>query len=87
MASEYIELRGTARLNIRVDQDGSVLRVGARETSSENVGTAARELTSGLMFNPATKDGQPVAAWAVVLFEFAGADSRVSIEPPEQANG
>ncbi len=86
MASQYPELRGAARLSIRVDPKGSVLQVRARDASSVDVGEAARALASGFRFSPATKDGQPVAAWAVLLVEFAGADSRVSIEPPEQPN-
>ncbi len=85
MAAEYLELRGTARLRLRVGTIGQVGEVRAIEVRARDTRDAAIALAARLRFRPAFQGDERVSFWVVGVFEFAGEESRVSIEPPEGA--
>jgi hypothetical protein len=84
MESDYGELRGNVRVNVQVGTLGAVR--DSKELTAET--TELREAVSMLLpqlrFTPALSDDRVVAAWVILIFEFAAAESRVRIEPPEE---
>lgn len=83
MAAEYAELRGRARLRLRVGTIGQVSEVRAIEARTRETREAAVALAQRLRFRPAFHGDQAVPFWVVAVFEFAGEESWAAIEPPE----
>jgi TonB family protein len=85
MAERYPDLQGEVRLRVLLSALGSIEQVRPREGANPEVREAALELAQQLSFEPATSEGRPSEARLVVIFEFAGLQSKVSIEPFEEA--
>lgn len=83
MAEGSRELRGTARLRLRVGTIGQVDQVRAIDSRARETREAAIALAARLRFRPAFRGEERVLFWVVAVFEFAGEESQVSIEPPD----
>lgn len=63
--------QGRVVLRIRVRPDGSVAQVDVVESSGVPVlDQAAARAAAGWIFTPATRDGEPIDAWAVIPVRF-----------------
>ncbi len=82
MALQYPDLRGSARLRLRVGTIGQVSELRAIEVRARETRDAAVALAQRMRFRPAFHEDKPVPFWVVAVFEFAGDESRASIEPP-----
>ncbi len=83
IARDYPDLRGIARFRVQVDGVGWVSGVRDRRRSDPDVRKVARPLVDRLLFVPAFRGGEDIAAWVNIVFEFAGRNSRVYIESPK----
>lgn len=81
ITTDYADLEGSARVKVRVNAGGGVGLVKDMRGSSRAITRAAGKLAQGLKFWPAFRDFRPVEVWVDVVIEFAGARSRVVVEP------
>ncbi len=84
MESDYAELRGSARVNVQVGTLGAIRDSKDLVAETAELREAVSPLLPQLRFSPALANDRTVAAWVILIFEFAGAESRVRIEPPEE---
>jgi TonB family protein len=77
---DYPELRGQARVRVRVGGDGRAT-VGEITGTDDEAVESARKLVEDLVFWPAYRGEDRIVAWCNVIFEFAGPESHVFIEP------
>lgn len=57
-------VRGRAEVLVRVDSSGKVTRTKLQESSGHSaLDSAALQVAKFMVFEPATKDGEPVASW------------------------
>lgn len=78
---DYPDLEGTARLRVRVNDEGNVSLVKNNQGTSREVEEAAAKLAHELEFWPAFKSFRPVDSWVNLVFEFAAAESRIVVQP------
>ncbi len=84
IADRHADLRGLVHLRILLSPLGIIEDVRAREGVDQEVREAALDLASRLRFAPAMNEGRPAEARLVVLFNFAGPESTVAVEPAEE---
>ena len=78
---DYPDLEGTTRLRVRVNDEGNVSLVKNNQGTSRDVQNAAAKLAHELDFWPAFKSFRPVDSWVNLIFEFAGTESRIVVQP------
>ncbi len=78
---DYPDLEGTARLRVRVNDEGNVSLVKNNQGTSRDVQNAAAKLAHELDFWPAFKSFRPVDSWVNLIFEFSGTESRIVVQP------
>jgi outer membrane receptor for ferrienterochelin and colicins len=77
---------GAVRLRLSVNEQGEVTEAEVLESPAAALSTAAIEASRTLRFEPATRDGQPVAARVVFQYLFdPGASDPQPEEPPPSA--
>ncbi len=82
VVNQYGDIRGTARFRILVGTEGWVLDRQDRRPHDEAAQNAAGKLIDDLMFTPAYRGDHSVVSWVVLVFKFAGPETRVYIDAP-----
>jgi protein TonB len=64
-------IEGVVKVRVLVGEDGVPQEVTLAKSSGESsLDESAMEAVKGWIFRPATRDGMPIRAWAVVPIEF-----------------
>ncbi|UCF20091.1 MAG: energy transducer TonB [Gemmatimonadota bacterium] len=79
---EHGDVRGKARFRILVGTEGWVIDRQDRRPFSEAAQAAARKLIDDVMFTPAYRGDRAIVSWVMLIFEFAGPETRVYIDAP-----
>ena len=79
IASEYGDLEGTVRVQVRVNEDGIVTRVRDIRGADRALADAVRRVTKEMRFWPALDGERRKGAWVDCVLKFAGPASEVSL--------
>jgi len=84
IASNFPDLRGTARFRVQIGSQGEVLQIRERRPSDRGVLSAAQDLIEDwIEFWPGYNASGEITAWISLTIEFAGEYSRVYLEVSE----
>jgi len=84
IASNFPDLRGTARFRVQIGSQGEVLQTRERRPSDREVLGAAQDLIEDFIeFWPGYNASGEITAWIYLTIEFAGEHSRVYLEASE----
>ncbi len=65
------KVQGTVVLRAVIAKDGTIEKITVKRTDDERFSQAAIDALEQWQFEPATRNGEPVAVWYVLTFKFA----------------
>jgi TonB family protein len=79
---DFGDTRGTARFRVSIGPEGWVQETQDRSPYDDAAQRAARRLIDDLRFWPSYHGDSARASWVILVFEFAGPETRVYIDAP-----
>ena len=79
---DFGDVRGNARFRVSVGPEGWVQEAQDRSPHDDEAQRAARRLIDDLRFSPSYSGDSARASWVILIFEFAGPETRVYIDAP-----
>lgn len=80
MIDDYGDVRGRGRIRANVGPEGWIRQTRDEDGTSDEVISAMRRLVDDITFWPGYRGDQRIVSWVILVFEFAGPESRVYIE-------